>query len=491
MDSATLGTFTVRLPALPSWAEPIETLIVTTKAAGLPAALERIHAQPRLVLPLLNGLDHLGPLRERFGGEAVIAGTIRVESRPPEAGVIVHTSPFLRVEMASAWDSALEPMKALARRLQRAGVEAHVFQPASAGAEAQVMWSKLVRLAPLACMTSAHDLVLGRIRADPRAARGARQRHRGELRGRRGRGRRDRSRPRRSRSSSRPTPRWGARMQRDLVRPAAAPGARAIAGAVLEPAARHGLACPTIERLTAGDRGARGGVPRRTIQCDDASRSGTKSTSSSSGRCCSASPALEAAAAASEAAGLPPIALSPAQGRLLRLLVEIHQARLILELGTLGGYSTICLAARPGPGGKVIGLEVNPGYAEVRGQEHRRSRPLADRAEVASGPRWTGLARIAAEGIGPFDLVFIDADKDTTPEYFEWSLRLARPGSVILTDNVVRDGALVHPRDDDPGARGMHRFHELLAGEPRVEATTIQTVGVKGYDGFTLARVKD
>jgi predicted O-methyltransferase YrrM len=200
-------------------------------------------------------------------------------------------------------------------------------------------------------------------------------------------------------------------------------------------------------------------------------------------------PALEAAAAASEAAGLPQIALSPAQGRLLRLLVEIHEPRLILELGTLGGYSTICLAGALGPGGRVISLEVNPAYAEVA-VKNIAAAGLADRAEVRVGPALEGLARIAEEGIGPFDLVFIDADKETTPEYFEWALRLSRPGSVILTDNVVRDGELVHPGADDPGAQGMHRFHELLAGEPRVEATTIQTVGIKGYDGFTLARVK-
>ena len=200
-------------------------------------------------------------------------------------------------------------------------------------------------------------------------------------------------------------------------------------------------------------------------------------------------PALAAAAAASEAAGPPQIALSPAQGRLLRLLVEIHEARLILELGTLGGYSTICLAGAAADGGRVISLEVSRAYAAVAASNIAAA-GLADRAEVRVGPALDGLAQIEEEGIGPFDLVFIDADKETTPEYFEWALRLSRPGSVILTDNVVRGGALVDPGEDETGAQGMHRFHELLAAETRAEATTIQTVGSKGYDGFTLARVK-
>jgi predicted O-methyltransferase YrrM len=200
-------------------------------------------------------------------------------------------------------------------------------------------------------------------------------------------------------------------------------------------------------------------------------------------------PALEAAASASEAAGLPQIALSPAQGRLLRQLAEIHKAGLILELGTLGGYSTICLAGALAPGGRVVSVELDPAYAEVA-VANVAAAGFADRVEVRVGPALEALAQIDKEGVGPFDLTFIDADKETTPEYFEWALRLSRPGSVILTDNVVRGGALVHPGEDDAGARGMHRFHELLAAEPRVEATTIQTVGSKGYDGFTLALVK-
>jgi 2-dehydropantoate 2-reductase len=248
VQSATLGSFTAAPAALPTWRGPLETLIVTTKATGLPAALERIEVQPRLVLPLLNGLDHLGPLRARFGRETVIAGTIRVEADRPEEGVVVHTSPFLRVEMASAWPTALEPMRTLGQSLERAAVDAYVLEPASAGAEAQVMWSKLVRLAPLACVTSAHDLPLGRIRADPRlraellsaieescavaSAEGA------EI---------DPEVPIAELDEAHAALRSS--MQRDL-RAGRPLELDAIAGTVLRAAARHGLACPTIERLT-------------------------------------------------------------------------------------------------------------------------------------------------------------------------------------------------------------------------------------------------
>jgi 2-dehydropantoate 2-reductase len=248
VHSATLGSFAASPVAVSSWREPIETLIVATKASGLPVALERIRAQPRIVLPLLNGLDHLGALRERFARETVVAGTIRVEAERPEQGVVVHTSPVLRVEMASAWVSALVPMKALAQRLERAGLDAHVLEPPSADAEAQVMWSKLVRLAPLACVTSAHDLSLGGIRADPRlraelvsaieescavaSAEGA------EI---------DPAAPIAELDQAHASLRSS--MQRDL-RAGRAPELDAIAGAVLRAAARHGLACPTIERLS-------------------------------------------------------------------------------------------------------------------------------------------------------------------------------------------------------------------------------------------------
>jgi predicted O-methyltransferase YrrM len=199
--------------------------------------------------------------------------------------------------------------------------------------------------------------------------------------------------------------------------------------------------------------------------------------------------ALEDALRRSEEAGLPPIAVTPSQGRLLNLLVRIHRSERVLELGTLGGYSTIWIARGLPPGGLVLTLELSPAYAEVaRGNIERAG--LADRVEVRVGPASESLARIREAGEGPFDTVFIDADKASTPEYFEHALELTRPGSLIVADNVVRGGALADPDTDDAGARGMRRFLEMAGAEPRVTATTIQTVGSKGYDGFTLALVE-
>jgi predicted O-methyltransferase YrrM len=203
--------------------------------------------------------------------------------------------------------------------------------------------------------------------------------------------------------------------------------------------------------------------------------------------------ALEAVLRASADAGLPPIALSPAQGKLLHLLARMHGASSILELGTLGGYSTIWLARALAPDGRLITLELNPHYAAVAAANVERA-GLAGLIKIEVGPALEGLRTLLAEGAGPFDLVFIDADKQRTPEYFELALELTRPGSVIVTDNVVRGGALVDAASEDPGVHGMRRFHELLArersGGQRVSATTIQTVGAKGYDGFTLALVE-
>jgi predicted O-methyltransferase YrrM len=201
--------------------------------------------------------------------------------------------------------------------------------------------------------------------------------------------------------------------------------------------------------------------------------------------------ALHAALRASDDAGLPPIALTPAQGKLLHLLARVHGARAILELGTLGGYSTIWLARALPTDGRLVTLELNPRYAEVASANVERA-GLAGLIKIIVGPALDGLRALIAEGAGPFDLVFIDADKQRTPEYFELALELTRPGSVIVTDNVVRDGELVDADSDDPGVQGMRRFHELLArgvGGHRITATTIQTVGAKGYDGFTLALV--
>jgi predicted O-methyltransferase YrrM len=205
-------------------------------------------------------------------------------------------------------------------------------------------------------------------------------------------------------------------------------------------------------------------------------------------------PVLDAALKDSAAAGLPAIAVSPPQGKLLQLLVRIHGARRVLELGTLGGYSTIWLGRALPPDGSLVTMEAEQSYAEVAQANIARA-GLAEIVEVRIGPALQTLPALAAENPDPFDLVFIDADKKSTPEYFTWALRLCRPGSLIIVDNVIRDGALIDAGNDDPSVQGNRRFHELLAddrtGAQRVSATTIQTVGSKGYDGFTLALVSD
>jgi predicted O-methyltransferase YrrM len=194
--------------------------------------------------------------------------------------------------------------------------------------------------------------------------------------------------------------------------------------------------------------------------------------------------ALETALRASERAGLPPIAVSPAQGRLLQLLARAMNARAILEIGTLGGYSTIWLARALPSDGRLISLEINSRYAEVACANIANA-DLADRVEVRVGPALEELPKLE----GPFDLVFIDADKGNNAEYFSWALRLARRGSLIVVDNVVREGGIVNADARDAGAEGVRRLFDLLAAEPRVSATAIQTVGEKGYDGFALALV--
>jgi predicted O-methyltransferase YrrM len=201
-----------------------------------------------------------------------------------------------------------------------------------------------------------------------------------------------------------------------------------------------------------------------------------------------ADPALDAALAASNAAGLPPISVSPSQGKLLMLLATLAGAKRILEIGTLGGYSTIWMARALPPGGRLITLEANPKHAEVaRGNIAHAG--LDGMVEVRLGDARVGIEKLVAEGLGPFDLFFIDADKRSIPHYLEWSLKLAHRGSLIIVDNVIRDGALIDARSEDPNVHGARRLHEILAAEPRVSATTIQTVGSKGYDGLTLALV--
>jgi predicted O-methyltransferase YrrM len=198
--------------------------------------------------------------------------------------------------------------------------------------------------------------------------------------------------------------------------------------------------------------------------------------------------ALQVALDAAEAAGLPAIQVSPPQGKLLQLLARIQGAKTVLEFGTLGGYSTILLGRALPEGGRLITLEANPDYAEVaRGSIDAAG--LGDVVELRVGPALETLPALAEEGAGPFDLTFIDADKVNTPNYFAWALDHSRPGSLIVADNVVRDGSLADTDSDDPATEAQRRLHEMLADEPRVSATTIQTVGSKGYDGFTLALV--
>jgi predicted O-methyltransferase YrrM len=198
--------------------------------------------------------------------------------------------------------------------------------------------------------------------------------------------------------------------------------------------------------------------------------------------------ALAAALESSAAAGLPAINVSPNQGKLLHLLARLHGARRVLEVGTLGGYSTIWLARALPAGGQLITLEADAKHADIARANIARA-GLGDVVELRLGPALETLPQLAAESHAPFDLIFIDADKPSTPEYFAWALKLSRRGSLIVVDNVVRKGAVADPASDDPSVRGMRRFFEMLAAEPRVEATAIQTVGGKGYDGFALALV--
>jgi predicted O-methyltransferase YrrM len=198
---------------------------------------------------------------------------------------------------------------------------------------------------------------------------------------------------------------------------------------------------------------------------------------------------LESALEASRSAGLPDHQISPCQGRLLEILARTVGASRILEIGTLGGYSTIWLARGLARGGRVVTLEADPAHAEVARRNLERA-GMGGRVEVRIGPALETLPTLAAEAAGPFDLVFVDADKPSNPDYLLWALRLTRPGSLIVADNVVREGTVLDAGSEDPRVQGVRRFHELLAADPRVEATVIQTVGRKGHDGFALARVR-
>ncbi len=198
--------------------------------------------------------------------------------------------------------------------------------------------------------------------------------------------------------------------------------------------------------------------------------------------------ALEAALDASAAAGLPPINVAPNQGALLGLLATMTGACNVLEIGTLGGYSTIWLARALQPGGHLVSLEASARHADVARANIARA-GLADVVEVRVGPALATLPLLEAEGAGPFDMVFVDADKASNPEYFDWALRLARVGALVVVDNVVRQGRLVDATSSDPDILGTRRLFDAVAAEPRVRATAIQTVGSKGHDGLLVALV--
>jgi len=198
--------------------------------------------------------------------------------------------------------------------------------------------------------------------------------------------------------------------------------------------------------------------------------------------------ALLAALKDSDAAGLPSISVAPNQGKLLQILVQASSSKNVLELGTLGGYSSIWLARGLPVGGKLVTLELSPKHADVARRNFARA-GLADRVEVRVGHALDSLAKLVEEGRGPFDFVFIDADKETYPEYFTAVIELARVGTLIVIDNVIRQGAVADANSTDPRVLGVRQLNERIASEPRVTATSVQTVGTKGYDGLAFVLV--
>jgi len=198
--------------------------------------------------------------------------------------------------------------------------------------------------------------------------------------------------------------------------------------------------------------------------------------------------ALDDALAAASAENLPAIQVSSVQGKLLHLLARIMGARNILEIGTLGGYSTIWMARALPEGGRIITLEADPKHAEVAQKNFTRA-GVENKVELRLGKALDTLPKVAADGRGPFDMFFIDANKSNMPEYFEWSLKLARKGSVIIADNVVREGAVLDARSKDADIQGIRRFLEMVGKEKRVSGTALQTVSTKSYDGFALVLV--
>jgi len=200
--------------------------------------------------------------------------------------------------------------------------------------------------------------------------------------------------------------------------------------------------------------------------------------------------ALTASKDANREAGLPSIDVPALMGKFLELMVRISGSRRILEIGTLGGYSTIWMARALPSGGVVVTLEIDPAHAEIARQNLKKAGVL-DRVEVCVAAARDSLRKLAEHRSEPFDLIFIDADKKSMPEYLEWSLKLSRPGTVIIADNVVRDGKVIEPDNPDPDIQGVRRMTEMMAADPRLIATAIPTVGARGYDGFAVALVVD
>ena len=227
---------------------------------------------------------------------------------------------------------------------------------------------------------------------------------------------------------------------------------------------------------------------RRRVVCGVAQKLWTEVERYFDGLLLPTDPAMDAALEASSAAGLPPINVTPSQGKLLWLLARVQGASRILEIGTLGGYSAVWLAGALPVGGRMITLEVDPKAAKVARANIKRA-GLADVVEVRLGRALDTLPKLAAEHEAPFDLTFIDADKPSNADYFRWALKLSHPGSLIIVDNVVREGEVVDPASRDPNVLGVRRLAKLLQTERRVSATAIQTVSSKGYDGFVIALV--
>ncbi len=191
---------------------------------------------------------------------------------------------------------------------------------------------------------------------------------------------------------------------------------------------------------------------------------------------------------ANRKADLPAIDVTALQGKFLEILVRATGARRILEIGTLGGYSTLWLARALPADGLVVTLELEPHHAEVA-LHNLKSAGLANKVNLRIGPAAETLKTLAQENTAPFDFIFIDADKASYPEYLQWSMKLSRPGTLIVADNVVRDGKVIDPESPDPNIQGVRRFTELIAAEPRLSTTVLQTVGSKGYDGFAISVV--